>query len=147
MKLIKKDISHLLEKTPKNRGLVVVNSQEKRVESKSLTSHKMIVGFKEERNWIFNKLTNGPTDLDVISITGMLGSGKTTLAYKIYNDKSVSRHFDIRAWCIVGQEYDEKKLLDKMFNQVTSSDLKLNDNVDVVDKLRTQLYKKRYLIV
>ncbi|WMV30645.1 hypothetical protein MTR67_024030 [Solanum verrucosum] len=100
--------------------------------------------FKEETSWIIRKLTSGPTDLAVISITG---SGKTTLAYKVYNDKLVSSHFDIRAWCTVGQEYDENKLVDKIFNQVTGSDSKLSENVDVADKLRKQLYGKRYLIV
>ncbi|KAM3304692.1 hypothetical protein P3S67_011558 [Capsicum chacoense] len=48
-------------------------------------------------------------------------SGKTTLAYKVYNDESVCSHFDLRAWCTFDQEYDEKKL--------------------------KQLYGKRYLIV
>ncbi|KAH0641816.1 hypothetical protein KY290_033437 [Solanum tuberosum] len=43
--------------------------------------------------------------------------GKTTLAYKVYNDKSVSIHFDLRQWCTVDQGYAEKKLLDKIFNQ------------------------------
>ncbi|WMV30671.1 hypothetical protein MTR67_024056 [Solanum verrucosum] len=121
VKLIKEDVSHLLEKIPKNKGLIVVNSQEKRVESNSFTYDKMIVSFKEETNWIIRKLTSGPTYLDVISITGMPGS--------------------------VSQEYDEKKLLDKLLNQVTGSDLKLSDNVDIGDKLRKQLYGKRYLIV
>uniref|UniRef100_M1BZL5 Late blight resistance protein Rpi-blb2 n=1 Tax=Solanum tuberosum TaxID=4113 RepID=M1BZL5_SOLTU len=147
IKLIKEDISNLHEKIPENRGLIVVNSSKKPIESKSLTTGKIIVGFEEETKWILRKLTGGPTDLDVISITGMPGSGKTTLAYKVYNDKSVSSHFDLRAWCTVDQEYDEKKLLDKIFNQVSDSDSTLSENIDVADKLRKQLFGKRYLIV
>ncbi|KAL3333920.1 hypothetical protein AABB24_030604 [Solanum stoloniferum] len=147
IKLIKKDISNLHEKIPKSRGLVVVNSTKMSVESKSLTTGKIIVGFEEETNLILRKLTSGPTDLDVISITGMPGSGKTTLAYKVYNDKSVSSHFDLRAWCTVDQGYDEKKLLDKIFNQVNDSDSKLSENIDVANKLRKRLCGKRYLIV
>ncbi|CAN4101964.1 unnamed protein product [Withania somnifera] len=87
-------------------------------------------GFEEETNLIVAKLTRGPADLDVISITGMPGSGKTTLAYRVYNDKSVSSHFDLRAWCTVDQANDKKELLEKIFNQ-----------------LRKQLFGKRYLIV
>ncbi|KAH0657441.1 hypothetical protein KY289_026189 [Solanum tuberosum] len=147
MKLIKEEVSNLHENISKNRGLIVVNSAKKPVESKSLTTDKIIVGFKEETNLILRKLTSGPADLDVISITGMPGSGKTTLAYKVYNDKSVSSHFDLRAWCTVDQGYAEKKLLDKIFNQVSDSDSKLSENIDVADKLRKQLYGKRYLIV
>ncbi|KAH0667783.1 hypothetical protein KY285_028989 [Solanum tuberosum] len=147
MKLIKEEVSDLHEKIPKNMSLIVVNTSKKPVESKSLTAGKIIVGFEEETNWLLRKLTSGPADLDVISITGMPGSGKTTLAYKVYNDKSVSSHFDLRAWCTVDQGYDEKKLLNKIFNQVSDSDSKLSENIDVADKLRKQLYGKRYLIV
>uniref|UniRef100_M1BUZ9 NBS-LRR resistance protein n=1 Tax=Solanum tuberosum TaxID=4113 RepID=M1BUZ9_SOLTU len=147
IKLIKEEDFDLHEKIPKNIDLIVVNSPKKPVESKSLTTEKIIVGFEEETKWIVRKLTGGPTDLDVISITGMPGSGKTTLAYKVYNNKSVSSHFDLRAWCTVDQEYDEKKLLDKIFNQVSDSDSTLSENIDVADKLRKQLFGKRYLIV
>ncbi|KAG5598200.1 hypothetical protein H5410_029570 [Solanum commersonii] len=68
--------------------------------------------------------------MKVINIPNLTSSGKTTLAYKVYNDKSISSHFDLR---VVGQEYDEKKLLDKFFNQVSNSDSKLSENIDVVD--------------
>ncbi|KAH0669709.1 hypothetical protein KY285_023871 [Solanum tuberosum] len=95
-----------------------IELEEKQVESKSLTSDKMNVCFEEETNWIIRKLTSGPINLDVISIAGS-----------------------------VGQEYDEKKLVDKIFNQVIGSDAKLSENVNVVDKLQKQLYGKRYLIV
>ncbi|CAN4102005.1 unnamed protein product [Withania somnifera] len=135
LNLIKEEVSNLHEKIPKNSCLTLVNSPNKLVESKASPAGKpagkIIVGFEEETNWIIEKLTHGPADLDVISITGMPGLGKTTLAYKVYIDESVSSHFDIRAWCTVGQEYNEKKLLEKIFNQV----------------LRKQLFGKRYLIV
>ncbi|XP_016575980.2 putative late blight resistance protein homolog R1B-16 isoform X1 [Capsicum annuum] len=147
IRLIKEEVSNLPEMIPKNKSLIVVNSPKNPVESKSLTTGKIIVGFEEETNWLITKLTSGPKDLEVISIIGMPGSGKTTLAYKVYSDESVCSHFDLRAWCTVGQEYDETKLLVKIFNQVTSSDLKFSEEIDVADKLRKQLYGKRYLIV
>ncbi|KAM3234222.1 putative late blight resistance protein R1B-16 isoform X2 [Capsicum annuum] len=147
IKLIKEDASQLSEKIPKNKSLIAVNSPKNPVERKSLTTSKIIVGFKEETNWLISKLTSGPKDLDVISITGMPGSGKTTLAYKVYNDESVCSHFDLRAWCTVNQDYEEKKLLMKLFNQVTGSDLKFSEDIDVADELRRKLHRKRYLIV
>ncbi|KAF3624905.1 putative lysine-specific demethylase JMJ14-like [Capsicum annuum] len=147
IKLIKEDVSNLLEKIPKNRSCIVVNSSKKPVESRSLPSGKIIVGFEDETDWIISKLTSGPKELDVISITGMPGSGKTTLAYKVYNDKSVSRHFDIRAWCTVDQVSDKKKLWVELLNLVAGSGLKFSEDIDVADMLRKQLFGKRYLIV
>ena len=58
--LIKEDVSNLLEKIPKNKSLVVVNAPKNPLERKSLTSGKIIVGFKEETNWLITKLTSGP---------------------------------------------------------------------------------------
>ncbi|KAM3376601.1 hypothetical protein P3S68_015316 [Capsicum galapagoense] len=147
IRLIKEDVSQLPEKIPKNRSLTIVNSPKHPVESKSLITSKIIVGFEEETNWLISQLTSGPKDLDVISITGMPGSGKTTLAYKVYNDKSVCSHFDLRAWCTVDQDYDEKNLLVKLFNQVTGSYLKFSEDIDVADELRRKLHGNRYLIV
>ncbi|PHT99069.1 hypothetical protein BC332_32062 [Capsicum chinense] len=115
VRFIKEDVSQLPEKNPKNKSLIVVNSPKNPVERKSLTTGKILVGFKVETNWLICKLTNGLKDLDVISIT-------------------------------VGQEYDEKKLLMKLFNQVTG-DLKFRKDIDVADMLRKHLIGKRYLIV
>ncbi|KAM3234467.1 putative late blight resistance protein R1B-16 [Capsicum annuum] len=142
IRLIIEDVSQLPEKIHKNKSLIVVNSPKKPVERKSLTADKIIVGFEEEINWLITRLTSGPKDLDVISITG-----KTTLAYKVYNDESVSRRFNIRAWCTVGQEYDKRNLLEKVYNQVTGPDSKLSENMDVADELRRHLLGKRYLSV
>ncbi|PHU18333.1 hypothetical protein BC332_14028 [Capsicum chinense] len=67
------------------------------------------MSFEEETEWIIRKLTSGPTEINVIFIVGMPGIGKTTLAYRVYNGMSVVGHFDIRAWCTVNQDPNEKK--------------------------------------
>nr|XP_033514197.1 putative late blight resistance protein homolog R1C-3 [Nicotiana tomentosiformis] len=147
IKFIKEEVP---KKIPKDRGLIVVNSPNKLVESKSSIASKIIVGFEEETNWIIRKLTTGPAKIDVISIVGMPGLEKTTMAYKVYNDKSVVEHFDVRVWCIVDQERNEKKLLQKIYNQVFGMKEKFSeDRIDdgVADKLWKRLFGKRYLIV
>ncbi|XP_049388476.1 putative late blight resistance protein homolog R1A-3 [Solanum stenotomum] len=148
IKVVKKEVQ---EKIPKSNGIVVANAPNKPVESKSPTVGKIIVGFEEETEWIIRKLTSGPAEIDVISIVGMPGLGKTTLAYRVYNDKSIVDHFDVCAWCTVDQESNEKKLLQKIFNQVIGLKERFNEDHDidddVADKLRRQLFGKRYLIV
>ncbi|KAM3268208.1 putative late blight resistance protein R1A-3 [Capsicum chacoense] len=147
IKRVKKEVQ---EKISKKTSVIFTNCPNKPVENKSSIAGKIIVGFEEETEWIIRKLTRGPTEIDVVSIVGMPGLGKTTLAYRVYNAKSVVGHFDVRAWCTVDQERNEKKLLQKIFNQVTG--LKGNfieDGIenDVADKLRKHLFGKRYLIV
>ncbi|KAH0755380.1 hypothetical protein KY290_025650 [Solanum tuberosum] len=148
IKLVKKEVQ---EKIPKSSGIIVANAPNKPVErNSSSTVGKIFVGFEEETEWITRKLTSGPAEIDVISIVGMPGLGKTSLAYRVYNDKFIVDHFDVCAWCTVDQERNEKKLLQKIFNQVIGlkerfSEKDIDD--DVADKLRKQLFGKRYLIV
>ncbi|KAM3236311.1 hypothetical protein P3L10_016348 [Capsicum annuum] len=147
IKRVKKEVQ---EKISKKTSVIFTNCPNRPVENTSSIAGKIIVGFEEEIEWIIRKLTRGPTEIDVVSIVGMPGIGKTTLAYRVYDDKSVVGHFDVRAWCTVDQERNEKKLLQKIFNQVTG--LKGNfieDGIenDVADKLRKHLFGKRYLIV
>ncbi|PHT48596.1 hypothetical protein CQW23_12804 [Capsicum baccatum] len=106
IKPVKKEVQ---EKITKKTSITFPNSPNKLVESYSSTTGKIFVGFEEETEWIIRKLTSGPTEINVIFIVGMIGIGKTTLAYKVYNDMSVVGHFDIRAWCTVNQDHNEKK--------------------------------------
>ncbi|XP_047261837.1 putative late blight resistance protein homolog R1A-3 isoform X2 [Capsicum annuum] len=147
IKLVRKEVQ---EKISKNMSIIFANSPNKPVINKSSIASKIIVGFEEETEWIIQKLTSGPAEVDVISIVGMPGLGKTTLAYRVYTEKSVVGHFDVRAWCTVDQERNEKKLLQKVFNEVIGLKERVSEDDiddDVADKLRRQLFGKRYLIV
>ncbi|PHT48570.1 hypothetical protein CQW23_12778 [Capsicum baccatum] len=147
IKLVKKEVQ---EKISKNMSIIFANSSNKPVINKSSIASKIIVGFEEETEWIIRKLTSGPAEVDVISIVGMPGLGKTTLAYSVYTKKSIVGHFDVRAWCKVDQERNEKKLLQKIFSEVIGLKERVREDDidgDIADKLRRQLFEKRYLIV
>ncbi|PHT48594.1 hypothetical protein CQW23_12802 [Capsicum baccatum] len=133
------------EKISKNTSTIFANSPNKPVENKSAIAGKIIVGYKEETEWIIQKLTSGPSELDTISIVRMLGLGKTTLAYKVYTEKAVVDHFDIRTWYTVEQERNEKNLLQKIFNQIISLKGRVGEDAiddDVADKLQKYLFRK-----
>ncbi|MCD9646857.1 hypothetical protein HAX54_037054, partial [Datura stramonium] len=107
------------------------------------------VGFEDDAKRIIQMLTIGRKELDIISVVGMAGLGKTTLAKKVFKHPSVVLHFDVRVWCTISQTYDVRKLLFDIFRQVerVKSDMDMDMDSDIADMLRKSLKRKRYLIV
>nr|GMD25511.1 putative late blight resistance protein homolog R1A-4 [Ipomoea batatas] len=92
---------------------------------------EIVVGFEDETENITGLLIRGPKELDVVSITGMAGLGKTTLARKVFYHKPVIDWFHFRAWCCVSQEYDKNRVFHEIFSQV-SDDMSEDDTDEVL---------------
>ncbi|KAL3370045.1 hypothetical protein AABB24_007198 [Solanum stoloniferum] len=122
-------------------------SSDKPIESTSSSFVEVTVSHEEdEAKMIDQLLDKHESELDVISIVGMPGLGKTTLAKKVYNNTLVASNFNVRAWCTVSQKYNKSKVLGEILQQVTGSEGKESEN-DLAEKLRVALYDKRYLII
>nr|XP_009758685.1 PREDICTED: late blight resistance protein R1-A-like [Nicotiana sylvestris]XP_016458650.1 PREDICTED: late blight resistance protein R1-A-like [Nicotiana tabacum] len=108
-----------------------------------------LVGFKDVIEDLRYLLIRGTRGRDVISIVGMPGLGKTTLAYRLYSDRSIVSYFDIRAMCCVSQIYSRKHLLLAILRDVIGEDSKRRENHadELANELRKALFSKRYLIL
>ncbi|XP_049404834.1 putative late blight resistance protein homolog R1B-23 [Solanum stenotomum] len=109
-----------------------------------------IVGFEDVIENLRKKLLNGSKGQAVISIHGMPGLGKTTLANRLYSDRSVVSQFDICAKCCVSQVYSYKDLLLSLIRDAIGEDSdqhrELHAN-ELADMLRKTLLPRRYLIL
>lgn len=108
-----------------------------------------IVGCDEDLTMLLDRLTRESKQREVVSIVGMGGIGKTTLAYRIYKDSLVSSHFDLQAWITVSQECNFRGMLLDVLHCVTKITAEMYKEVEdeLADRLRKILMGRRYLIV
>ncbi|XP_052116817.1 putative inactive disease susceptibility protein LOV1 isoform X2 [Arachis duranensis] len=108
-----------------------------------------MVGFENIFNDVTKQLKENDSRVDVISIIGMGGLGKTTLAKKIYNNE-VKKLFSCCVWVTVSKDYKAKELLQSLlkgcglWESIKGKDISEDDQKSKVQKF---LEKKKYLIV
>ncbi|KAH0681834.1 hypothetical protein KY289_019586 [Solanum tuberosum] len=147
IKLIVVQVTSLQLEDKNGHDPFVANSSDEPIESTSSPFVEVTVGHEEDEARIIGQLLDEhESELDVISIVGMPGLGKTTLANKVYNNTLVASHFNVRAKCTVSQKYNKSKVLREILQQVTDSEEKVSED-DLAEKLRRALLDKRYLIV
>ncbi|XVF29587.1 hypothetical protein REPUB_Repub15cG0134800 [Reevesia pubescens] len=83
-------------------------------ETVSVLDDSKIVGRKNDVSKVIDLLINSNADQQVVSlvpIVGMAGLGKNTLAKLVYNDVQVTRHFDVKFWICMSDDFDVKGIL------------------------------------
>ncbi|XP_070043097.1 putative late blight resistance protein homolog R1B-14 [Nicotiana tomentosiformis] len=107
-----------------------------------------MVGLMDMMDELKGKLSEGSSNLDIISIVGMPGVGKTTLANNLYFDQSIVSHFDISAQCCVSQVYTLRDLLLALLGDIIDDTSKLDKEADDISayKLCKHLLGTRYLL-
>ncbi|KRH56222.1 hypothetical protein GLYMA_06G311100v4 [Glycine max] len=112
-----------------------------------------IVGFEFPKDELVGWLLKGTKEPTVISVVGMGGLGKTTLAKHVFCSEKVKRHFDCRACITVSQSYTVKGLFIDMIKQFCKETknplpemLHEMDEKSLISEVRQYLQHKKYLI-
>ncbi|MCL7021770.1 hypothetical protein MKW94_004389, partial [Papaver nudicaule] len=112
-----------------------------------------VVGFEKHTETLLTELMIDDEDRRVVSIIGVGGLGKTTLAKKIYRHDTIKRHFDCCGWSSISQQLNVKDALTEIAKKcMTLSDdefekiNKMNED-HLIEKVYNYLQDKLYFIV
>ncbi|XVE90412.1 hypothetical protein DITRI_Ditri20bG0075800 [Diplodiscus trichospermus] len=121
-------------------------------ETHSFVQATDIVGRDEDKQKIMRTLMQIPTDnedISVLPIVGIGGLGKTALAKLVFNDECVDRHFELKIWVCVSDDFDLKRLMIKLIKAAkgVNGDWSNLDLDELQKVLRDCLNGKRYLLI
>ncbi|WVZ04298.1 hypothetical protein V8G54_025104 [Vigna mungo] len=143
--------SHYLS-LEKGIGLGVGSESGSKLTYTSLPNENVIYGRDDDKESIFNWITSELTSdtdikLCILSIVGMGGLGKTSLAQHVFNDPRIEGKFNIKAWVSVPQEFDILNVSKAIFEGVSTSPVDSTNLEEVHKKLKEKLMGKKFLLV
>ncbi|TVU31830.1 hypothetical protein EJB05_23531, partial [Eragrostis curvula] len=109
-----------------------------------------VLGREKEKHELISKLveTKEQQLTNIVSIIGLGGSGKTTLSKLVFNDdKIIEKHFQLKLWIHVSQEFDVAKLAGKLFEAIVYEKSEQHTFQYISTKISEKLTGKKYLLV
>ncbi|KAJ6882805.1 disease resistance protein RGA3 isoform X6 [Populus alba x Populus x berolinensis] len=104
----------------------------------------------EKRNVVSKLLAESSQearDVDVISLVGLGGIGKTTLAQLAFNDDEVTAHFEKKIWVCVSDPFDEVKIAKAILEELEGRAPDLVELQSLLQRVSESIKGKRFLLV
>ncbi|CAL4899273.1 unnamed protein product [Urochloa decumbens] len=118
-------------------------------DSSYMNDDDTMVGHEDQARRLTECLDDRCSDRAVVSIWGMGGSGKTTLASSIYKRQDVGKNFDCHLWISVSPTYQVEDLLGTVMKQLSGNydEHGTSHPRDMLVQIQSYLAERRYLIV
>ncbi|GLT45143.1 hypothetical protein SLA2020_189960 [Shorea laevis] len=108
-----------------------------------------VVGREDDISKIVQLLTDSSNKsrLCVLSIVGMPGLGKTTLAQAVCNDEQIKKCFGKMMWVCVSDDLDVERILTEMLESLTGTFGAVKNKDTVIQKIREALGENNFFLV
>ncbi|PRQ37890.1 putative P-loop containing nucleoside triphosphate hydrolase, leucine-rich repeat domain, L [Rosa chinensis] len=104
-----------------------------------------VVGLQDNIKELVTHLVNDENCHKVVSIWGMGGLGKTTLAKQVYYQSEVRRHFSCFAWVCISHRFQVREVWEGILIKLISA---TNEQREEIGRMREdEIAKKLYLIL
>ncbi|WVZ91072.1 hypothetical protein U9M48_037291 [Paspalum notatum var. saurae] len=116
----------------------------------TIVDETSIFGRDQEKNRMISELTetNDQQRIKIVSVIGLGGSGKTTLAKLVFNDGNIiKKHFEVLMWIHVSREFSVEKLVEKLFESITGDKANQLPLQHVSRTISNKLARKRFLAI
>ena len=121
-----------------------------RDQTHSFKPDEKVFGRDAEKETIIDMLLNideEDQNVSFISIVGIGGLGKTTLAQYVYNDERVKTYFELQMWVCVSDVFNVKEIAEKIIESATRTKPGKLEMEQVQITLHEKLNQKKYLLV
>ncbi|XP_020533938.1 putative disease resistance protein RGA3 [Jatropha curcas] len=106
-----------------------------------------VKGREEDKNAIIKMLKDARSNPQVVSIVGIGGLGKTTLAKLVYNDSEVEKLFESRIWVSVSTPFDAIKIAKAILEILTDTAPLLVEFEAIMQQIQKLLRGKKFILV
>ncbi|RWR91859.1 putative disease resistance protein RGA3 [Cinnamomum micranthum f. kanehirae] len=126
----------------------------KRHPTSSIIDESIVFGREADREKVVGLLTSdgdssaANSGIQVVPICGMGGLGKTTLAQLAYKDERVVKHFEVKAWVYVSEDFNLMRVTKAIAESVVPGSNPHLTNLDAIQvSIMEALKEKRFLLV
>ncbi|KAJ9685599.1 hypothetical protein PVL29_017584 [Vitis rotundifolia] len=134
----------------KLRGTAATSAWQRPPPTTPIAYEPHVYGGDEDKTLVLDllrKVEPNENNVSVISIVGLVGVGKTTLARLVYND-DLAKNFELKAWVCVNDVFDVENITKAILNSVLNSDASGSlDFQQVQKKLRDTLAGKTLFLI